>query len=586
MKEKSNKHESYKKQKTLIKNLIETVIRFESDITSYENYLNRENKLGIRFYKPQNSNEFRYYRYKGRITSNPLIKLFGIAESTAKRWLYNYYNKINQTSQPHVIKQIKEKINVLSDLPHVYNEFARIVNDLIEYEKKIDFRKRLADIFNKYLANEDFIGIKKLGLILGQSTNYIKSLRLDKSIRDYEEYSKYFALLTRIFLLKRDKLNIKQGKSLDKLKSECFRLIYRTMISRNLLSNVRNPISKMFSHRIKNRAISLDNHQLFILTLTTQIALTRVIRIKHPDLINDKRNNLFKLTEISKIITKDRDGFVLSKKFKYGTPLLRSQAVRLIKYLRKEFYVASKQCHDAIYALRKYFVNKRWYWKKYNMHFEDLRIPQVKILLDYTLGLNVFTPGFIEDSREFVNKSGYIIKDLWVINCVRHHIHEDGGYLIFFSEKEVPTPQFKLMPLDDSTHSILSHKSKGAQSLVVDKNIEIFGARLTHIFELINNSRVNDVNLNDFRNKIANIDEKNCFIWRDYPDAVLDSWITRLKNKDVLYKKYYPNFFKNLYQPSLEDFKKYNNKDKNYKNPEFWYWFKLKYLDEENLFVL
>ncbi|KKM66967.1 hypothetical protein LCGC14_1475900 [marine sediment metagenome] len=79
------------------------------------------------------------------------------------------------------------------------------------------------------------------------------------------------------------------------------------------------------------------------------------------------------------------------------------------------------------------------------------------------------------------------------------------------------------------------------------------------------------------------VEDKEINIWKGINEQIFESWIERLKDfkikgESYFYSKYYSIFFDNIFKPLMRDFKKYKDKHKSCKIPEFWYWYSIKYL--------
>ncbi len=237
--------------------------------------------------------------------------------------------------------------------------------------------------------------------------------------------------------------------------------------------------------------------------------------------------------------------------------------------------------HDTIYKIRKQVVYKQWYWNKYGEHFFDLYIPQLKALMDVSLGLNVFEDGFINDAREiFVIKYEYLIKNYYTMkySALRHHTGLDSGIYILISVEGVP--QFKLILLNTRSHVNINDASESGAFFYA----EMVNARMLHLYELSKRPKaVGGIILEDFRSKYVSINSRDFTSWEEYADKTLNDWIDRWKNRDEFYVDHYPNFYDELYKNLEEDLELFKNEDPACEKPEFWYFFLSEYFNKELL---
>ena len=243
---------------------------------------------------------------------------------------------------------------------------------------------------------------------------------------------------------------------------------------------------------------------------------------------------------------------------------------------------------DVIYEIRKHIAKDKriWYWNKYNIHFEDLYIPQMKAFFDVTLGLNVFSKEFLRDAQEIVSKSGYVIKGAYRLGQDRHHLElGTAGYLIL--ERYVVGDdfvyQFKLVSLDRDSHYGMKTSIHSLKGVFYQSAVDLVNARLLHLYELTNRPQKEGVTIDDFR------DNKLNGIWDEFKSDILNKWIERLNyykenGEEKFYNEYYPTFYEEMYIPFMKDFELYKAKDPNSQFPEFWFWYSSNYLGEELLF--
>jgi len=317
----------------------------------------------------------------------------------------------------------------------------------------------------------------------------------------------------------------------------------------------------------------MDNRELFDIIIQSLVTLSEAHRNIH---LGDN-DFIFSLRELSRIVSYKKSNpnpNLFNSKLKKGIPLLKTQARRLIKYLRKNIHNNPQGLHDTIYDIRKHIVStsKIWYWDKYDMHFSDLYTPQMKSLLDVTLGLNVFGNDFIPDARVYITRNGYVVEGLFSMYQDRHHIRDDAGYLIFDGK------EFKLIPLDRESHE----RIHSLDIITYQETADLLNARLSSLHELMRRSQKEGVTIEDFRNS------KSEGIWDELSDKTLNDWIERWNDyksmsEEKFYETHYPEFYEKIYIPFMRDFELYKTKNPNCQLPEFWFWYSSNYLGEESL---
>ncbi len=454
-----------------------------------------------------------------------------------------------------------------------------------KYDNVID---KLYDIFIDYVDIPlERVSSYWLSSVLKRNEHYFSDFiyHLTKT-KKFEHLRKYIELLVSIYLTEENDLRypLKKGKSLDDLKIECHKLIFETLKNKKLISDLYNPTSFLYAKRILKGQISMDNHELFDIIINSLVALSKAHRNKHPR----DSNYIFPLGELSRELSLSEYPYLLRNKFKKGTPLLRTQARRLIDFLRENFHNNPEELHDVIYEIRRHNarLNKIWYWNKYNIHFEDLYIPQMKAFFDVTLGLNVFGKDFLRDAQESITKSGYIIEGEYSLEQHRHHLElGTAGYLIL--ERYVVNGkyvyQFKLVPLDKESHFGNDFSIHSLKGVFYEDAVDLVNARLLHLYKLTERAQKEGLTIDDFR------DSKLNGIWDAIDDDILNKWIERWdyykeNGEKEYYKKFYPKFYEKVYLPFARDFELYKVKDPNCQFPEFWFWYSSNYLGEELLF--
>ncbi len=535
----------------LIKTLIKIIESHESEIVKFEK---KCKKYGLSITL---NNKIR--RNYGVISRTEIAKILGISRETLmKRWL-KYIEKGQKIELNFsTIAKMKANLSFLQNTS-AYKPFTIA---FCQYETFID---QIYNIFTEYIdvPLDNASGIW-LSSVLRKHSNYLTEfsypLRRDKIIY----------LLVSIHLIGNKDIGypMKKGNTLNNLKEKCHKFIFQFMKNQKMISNLTvDSNHKHYGKRIKYGLISKDRKDFFDIIIQSLVALSQAHRNTNPI----DRNYIFSYTELSEIISYNNSKHLIGSKFANGTPFARAQCKRLVSYLRKIFFQNPQNLHNTIYEIRKHIIRyfRRWYWNKYDIHFWDLYKPQIKSLLDITLGLDVFNKEFIGDAHQ-LEKNGYIVEGFYVMDVTRHHIYQDIGYLIL-EKMEDGRVIFKLALLKNKSHS----KLHNLKVVVFSRTTRLIQKRLLFLYKLVKSDCISII---DFRKK----DIKE--IRDDFSDDILNEWILRWKiykySSEKFYETYYNNFFEKMFLPFMRDYKLYKAQNPNSQFPEFWYWYQ-KYSGEE-----
>ncbi len=572
-KQKHNKKKLYNDNKNenldtkLIKSLINLIYECECEFVEFEKSSTSKLNLNI-------TGGISLRRFKKRIVASEISKILGISLDTAKRWSHELELSRNSPIKMDIhrttFKKMCEHIEIFSIHSKIYNSFLEVLSDYRKRKYATDFRDELVTIFNKYIKGGG--GRSWLSKILGKSRAYIDDLEIrrgNSGKEGPEHYAKYFNLLTNIHLVKKGNLEFKERFKIRDLKAESHNCIFREMKKREM-------IKELCESRYSKRMVNLSNKELFDIVVSSQLAFTKMERGKGGQNVD----YIFKYTDLSRKIslTKSRDFF--TGKFRNGFPLAKAEGRRLINELRKGFFIAPKACHDVIYKIKTHISNPRW--RTYEKHFNDLRGIQRKELLDLSLGLNIFDETFLKDACPFVTKDGHIIDGTYVLYLTRHHLDEDQKYYLIFDYIDNDFI-FKIILLASKSHWKVHGNKKD-----YNRKKELLNARMKHLYKLLQysyipNKAYSKIFKSEFNNKTEIIDGQDVRIWSDFSEIIIDNWIERWQARKTLsdkefYEIYYPNFYREHYEPLLRDMKLFKNKANNCERPEFWYWYFTHYL--------
>ncbi|MFX1477685.1 MAG: hypothetical protein ACFFCI_06105 [Promethearchaeota archaeon] len=546
----------------LVKRLFNLIYILESEIVEFEKSSKKCLNLTI-------MGGVKLRRFKGSIVASEITKILGVSLDIVKRWMYQLElskkRPINLAIRPKSIKTISEHVEIFSNYKVIYASFLEVLVDYNKKECNDDFLNKLVFIFNRYIKGGG--GKSWLSEILAKSRSYIFNLEHRRGERGRggpEHYAKYFKLLTYIHLINKDSVNFKSGLKVNDLKAECRDLIFEEMKKRNM-------ISELCESKYSGRIIKPDNRELFDIVIFSLLALTKIERNGN----NQNDDFVYEYANLSRLISKKNSRDFLTGKFRKGYILAKTEAKRLIREIRRDFFKAPKESHDAIYMIKVHINNP--HWREYEKHFIDLRRIQQKELLDLNLGLDIYERGFIEDAHPFVTKKGEIIEGRYVFYVTRHHLDEDQNHYWIFDYNSRDFT-FKMVLLPSKSHWKL-HANKEEFC----KNKILLNARMKQLYRWIKLKSIPKGNYIqkikfEFDKESIMINGQKIKIWNKFPKEMIEEWIRRWNARKILsdkefYERLYPNFYNHQYEPLLNDISLFKNKDTKCKRPEFWYWY-------------
>ncbi len=268
------------------------------------------------------------------------------------------------------------------------------------------------------------------------------------------------------------------------------------------------------------------------------------------------------------------------------------QAERIVIALRKEFFGAREESHKAIEQIKTYMRDmnpKDKRFRKYNINFKELKVPQMKEFIDITLGLNPYAKDFLKDAIIGTNRA--IIPQI-LMEMTRHHILQNPDYYLIFGLYD-NIFSFRLAPVSPMSNREV-HKWSNRKNF--DQNSDLIVARLMHLYELIQKPYTSGMDYKayeaffekEFREREAYIFGRgDTKIWNginlDIVKEYAERWVIfkdPSKSESVFYNKYYKMFYNRGYKWFMNDFKLYLNEDPATSYPEFWYWHSTVYLPQ------
>jgi len=538
----------------LMKRLLNAIHKYEAKIVIlHRDELN--NKFSFSFIK--NSNQF-WHSNSDIISIRNLVKMLGVTRNTLSDWLkfikqtetkpvkYNY----NAGMRESILNKIRTRIKGVFYYKSTQNVYNYLINAIQDFENYVNsnnkFQEELISIFNRHQlktldCNIDSEPLTKteISRLLGMNDFYISSLGY---WGEYERFSKFFNLLTRVYLIDSKELFLK------KIRKESHRLVFNTLKERGML------IESLRS--------------IFNIIVYSLVALS-----KAKTNASGGKFVVVSFTELSKIISYSDSKYLLNEKLKNGYYIRPIQVRRIIKELRKNYFNAEKICRGIILKLKNYarsnFKSKKRF-RDYFIYFEELKIPHLKELFDITLGLDVYKLRFItekinENPQEFVRR----IK--------RHHLDKDQKYyLIFHFDKNEKILTFKLVPLPRSSHWEIHDSNDFEQEEF------IINSRLKHLFQLVTK------NYNpclDYMKIFRKDFYVNKTIWKGLKNEVIsklvERWIMYKENDIDFYRKFYPKFY-GTFKFMVKDMHLYQERSLNCKFPDFWFWYFKEYFCQKN----
>jgi hypothetical protein len=538
----------------LMKRLLNAIHKYEAKIVIlHRDELN--NKFSFSFIK--NSNQF-WHSNSDIISIRNLVKMLGVTRNTLSDWLkfikqtetkpvkYNY----NAGMRESILNKIRTRIKGVFYYKSTQNVYNYLINAIQDFENYVNsnnkFQEELISIFNRHQlktldCNIDSEPLTKteISRLLGMNDFYISSLGY---WGEYERFSKFFNLLTRVYLIDSKELFLK------KIRKESHRLVFNTLKERGML------IESLRS--------------TFNIIVYSLVALS-----KAKTNASGGKFVVVSFTELSKIISYSDSKYLLNEKLKNGYYIRPIQVRRIIKELRKNYFNAEKICRGIILKLKNYAKNNfksRKRFINYFIYFEELKILHLKELFDITLGLDVYKLRFIKEERnerptEFVKR----IK--------RHHLDKDlKCYLIFDFDKDKQVLVFKLVTLPRSSHWEIHDSDDFKQDTL------IINSRLKHLFQLVSCNYNSSLDYNKifekkFRSKRA--------VWYGLRTKVIEQfterWIMYKKNDIDFYKQFYPKFY-GTFKFIVKDMHLYKKRSSNCRFPDFWFWYFKEYRCQKN----
>jgi len=449
-------------------------------------------------------------------------------------------------------------------------QMAQLISTYTQaYYGNENFWLGIIDIFDKY-STDRIVPIKTLTTALRRYSGYISKGLIEGAdkLRSNKFPGRFFDILTRISLLEPSDLNLENPNDLVNIKKECRQYIFEAIQSRFSVPD-----------GLQGR---------FDMIVDSLVAFTKSRR-------KSSGNNKYtmQLSDLSKIVSRKGASTLLSDQLlgnRGKSRILRHyrQAERLVIALRKEFFGAPKENHKAIGQLKIYMrdmFRQTRRFRKYNPNFAELKTPQMKELIDITMGLDVYAKDFLKDAIIGVNK--FMIPQI-VMEMTRHHILQDPDYYLIFGLYD-DIFSFRLAPVSFASNTRI-HKSLTSD---FGQTSDLIVARLMHLYELVQKSFVRGTDYKtffekEFRNKEAYIFGRGDLkIWNGIrPDVVAkyaERWVMfkdPSNSESVFYNNYYSTFYNRGYKWFMNDYKMYLNEDPNTSYPEFWYWHSTVYLPQ------
>jgi len=429
----------------------------------------------------------------------------------------------------------------------------------------------IIDIFDKY-STDRIVPIKTLSNALRRFTYYISSGLVTRAdiLRSNKYPGRFFDVLVRISLMEPSDLDLEDPNDLTEIQKECNQHIFKT---------------------VQNKFGVPDELQgRFDMLVDSLIAFTKNRRETSGD---DKYT--MQLTDLSEIVSSTGNRMLLRAQLigRDGKSRILwnyRQTERIVIALRKEFFGAREESYKAITQLKIHMrdMNPRARrFRKYNINFKELKVPQMKELIDITLGLDPYAKEFLEDAT--IGKNRFSIPQIQM-SMVRHHILEDPDYYLIFNLYE-DIFFFELAPVSFKSN-IEIHRSNIKN---FDQNPDVIAARLMHLYELIQIPHTDGTDYqtvfeNEFKKREAYIFGRgDTKIWNGIDPKIVAKYaergvdwksIGKSKSEQVVYNDYYPTFYNKGYKWFMNDFKLYLNEDPSTSYPEFWHWYSIVYLPQ------
>ncbi len=440
----------------LIKKLLNIIHSNEVNIVIlHRDKLN--NRFGFSFIKGQN--KFRHSN-SNNISIRNLVKMLGVTRNTLSDWLkfikqtnskpakYDYKAGMRES----ILNKIKTRINEVFYYETTLTIYKYLIHAIQDFENFISsnnkFQEGLISIFNRHQlktldCNIDSEPLTKteISRLLGMNDFYISSLGY---WGEHERFSKFFNLLTRVYLIDSNELFLK------KIRKETHILVFNTLKDKGML------VQSMKS--------------TFDIIVYSLVALS-----KAKTSANRSKFVVVSYTKLSRIISHSNSKYLLNEKLKNNYFIRPIQVRRIIRELRKNYFNAEEMCRNVIIKLKIYARNNFKSQKRflsYFVYFEELKILHLKELFNITLGLDVYKLEFItEQKNEQPHK--------FVRRIKRHHLDKDQkSYLVYYFNRDNEILTFKLGPFPRLSHWEIHDSHDFERDTIIINN------RLKHLFQL------------------------------------------------------------------------------------------------------
>ena len=558
------------KQTKALKTLINIIYKYQADLVIAAR--NTGNPLGLlfdRWIAMLNPSDLDPFRISNANLGRLLNKDFG----TMGKWIANIESYKPDIKSLINLKLLIENSPFYNSIEHVQGLMILALNQFIFN----DITNNLLYTYSKY--SENTFSAQSLSEALGRSKNYIYKFK--KTNTGVEEHTKFFRLLTIVFLADPDSFNLRDNNDYEKIKEEVLDDVFYGMIRKGM---------------IKDKTFKLDFEALFYTVLTLTKAQMNTPNVKY---------DLYPLTLLATSLGFDRSFF--TQKMLKGREITNNQVDQmkdamddtLAATLAPEFHQLAIDKLDSIIQRNGDRVKDDYIKYFWNYLYEI----QIVEFLKITLGLDIWGREFIKDAE--------LIEGKYKIDIERHHLEKIKSiYTMFkfsedvdFSNNLIPFEDFviALAPLMGTNHRNLD------QSHGYNYNMKLAMHRLMHLYELIQSPFIEgpdyqSIFLNKFQSKIVQIDGNDVRIWEDFASSIKQEWINRwLKVKREGYEAFfldedkgYSNFYRFRYSPIERDYRLFllgqESMNKNLFLSEsmrnsFWRWFLSKYL-RENVYPL
>ena len=527
----------------LMKRLLNAIHKYEANIVIlHRDELN--NKFSFSFIKY--TNQF-WHSNSDTISIRNLVKILGVTRNTLTDWLkfiqqtyfkpskYNYKAGMRESILNKITARIKEVL-YYEPTQNLYNYLINVIQDFENFiTNNNKFQEELISIFNRHQlktkdCNIDSKPLTKteISRLLGMNDFYISSLGY---WGEYERFSKFFNLLTRVYLIDSKELFLK------KIRKETHRLVFNTLKDKCML------VQSMKS--------------TFDIIVYSLVALS-----KAKTSVNRSKFVVVSYTKLSRIISHSNSKYLLNEKLKNNYFIRPIQVRRIIRELRKNYFNAEEMCRNVIIKLKIYARNNFKSQKRflsYFVYFEELKILHLKELFNITLGLDVYKLEFItEQKNEQPHK--------FVRRIKRHHLDKDQkSYLVYYFDRDNEILTFKLGPFPRLSHWEIHDSHDFERDTIIINN------RLKHLFQLFTYNYNPSLDYNKIFKKIFNKP-----IWRGLRDKVINQWIERwimYKENDIeFYEQFYPKFY-GTFKFMVKDMHLCRKRSSDCKYPDFWFWY-------------